>query len=232
MLAVELSTMALMQTVLYARILTVYGAAAQILQYVNMQHTPIPTVVLAAALSACSLQPEVLNSERIKDRFGTYGVEIIDQNDSTRRSNLYSTHDGVSVSRTYAVVEFVGSNIVDMSEVHDKVIDGASIGSTLKDDGWQIRKETIYVGTLDLPGLGHPIAQLMRLQKDADLAVHAYNLHIEKASMSVQYATIIETHHPAYLTESELRQLYSTSTVTDADEINRIHQLVLQQSRD
>ena len=39
----------------------------------------VPTIVLAAALSACSLQSEVLNSERIENRFGNYGVEIIEQ---------------------------------------------------------------------------------------------------------------------------------------------------------
>lgn len=197
-----------------------------------MQQTTIPQIVLAAALGACSLQPEALNSERIKDRFGSYGVEIVDQDENTRRSSLYSTHDGVSVSRTYAVVEFVGSKTVDMSGVHDKVLDGASIGSTLKDDGWQIRKETTYIGTVHVPGPGHPIAQLMYLQNDADLAVHAYNLHIEKASMSVHYATIIETHHPDYLDELELRQLYSSASEPGPDQINRIHQLVLQRSRD
>jgi len=197
-----------------------------------MQHNPIPTAVLAAALSACSLQPEVLNSERIKDRFGSYGIEIIQQDDNIRLSNLYSTHDGDQICRTYAIVEFVGSDFVDLTEVHNKIIDGASIGSTLKNDGWEIRKESIFVGTLRLPESAHPISALMRLQPDVELAVHAYKLHIEKASFSVHYATIIETHHPEYLGTTELRDLYSVSTKTDVDAINDIHQLVLRQSRD
>ena len=194
-----------------------------------MQHNPIPTAVLAAALSACSLQPEVLNSERIKDR---YGIEIIQQDDNIRLSNLYSTHDGDQICRTYAIVKFVGSNFVDLTEVQNKIVDGASIGSTLKNDGWEIRKESIYVGTLNLPISARAISALMRLQPDVELAVHAYKLHIEKASFSVHYATIIETHHPEYLGTTELRDLYSVSTKTDADAINDIHQLVLRQSRD
>jgi len=197
-----------------------------------MQNNPIPTAILAAALSACSLQPEVLNSERIKDRFGNYGIEIIRQDGNTRLSNLYSTHDGERTCRTYAVVEFVGSNFVDLTEVHTRIADGASIGSTLKKDGWEIRKETVYVGSLSLPESGHPITDLMRLELAGDLAVHAYRLHIEKASFSVHYATIIETHHPDYLGIHELRGLYAASADASVDEINRIHHLVLRQSRD
>ena len=119
-----------------------------------------------------------------------------------------------------------------MSEVHARVIDGASIGSTLKEDGWEIRKETFFIGTLSVPGDGHPINDLMQLQHAAELAVHAYNLHIEKADMSVHYATIVETHHPDYLGVNELRGLYAVSRDADADEIIRIRQLVLGRSHD
>lgn len=197
-----------------------------------MQRNPIPTIVLTAALGACSLQSEVLNSERIKHRFGSYGIEIIEQDGGTRRSNLYSTHDGARICRTYAVVEFVGSNAVDLSNVHGKVVDGASIGSTLKEDGWEIRKETFYMGNLSAPGDGHPINELMYLPHESELAVHAYNLHIEKANVSVHYATIVETHHPDYLDDNELRELYALSRDPESEEINRVHQLVLGRSRD
>jgi hypothetical protein len=197
-----------------------------------MRHHRITTVVLAAALGACSVQPELLNSERIAHHFGNYGIEILEQDSDSRHSNLYSTHDGVRTCRTYAVVGFVGSNAVDMSEVHEKVVAGGSIGSTLKDAGWEIRKETFFVGALYIPDPGHRIAGLMRLQQDSDVAVHAYKLHIEKTTLSVHYATIIEAHHPDYLDEAELRGLYSESHEADADEINRIRQLVLGQSHD
>jgi len=192
-----------------------------------MYRNPVPTIVLAAALSACSLQPEVLNSERIKDRFGNYGVEIIGQDDETRRSNLYSTSNGKRTCRTYAVVKFAGGDAFDISDVHQKVIDGASIGSTFKSDGWEIRKETIYVGKVALPGVRHPIGELMHLQFTTDLAVHAYQLHIEKGSTSLHYATIVEAHHPEYLGESELLELYPPSIHADTETILDIRQLVL-----
>lgn len=194
-----------------------------------MSRNPVPALVLAAALSACSLQPEVLNSERIKNRFGNYGVEIIDQDDETRRSSLYSTSAGTRTCRTYAVVKFAGGNASDISDVHEKVVGGASIGSTFKSDGWEIRKETIYVDEVALPGAHHPIADLMHVDSTTRLAVHAYHLHIGKGSTSLHYATIVETHHPAYLDKSELLELYPPSMQADAETILDIRQLVLEQ---
>lgn len=194
-----------------------------------MSRNPVPSLVLSAALSACSLQPEVLNSERIKNRFGNYGVEIIGQDDETRRSSLYSTSNGERTCRTYAAVKYAGGDAFDISDVHQKVVGGASIGSTFKSDGWEIRKETIYVGEVALPGMQHPIGELMHLQSTTNLAVHAYHLHIEKDSTSVHYATIVETHHPEYLDKSELFELYPPSIQADAETILDIRQLVLDQ---
>jgi hypothetical protein len=192
-----------------------------------MSRNPVPSIVLAAALSACSLQPEVLNSERIKHRFGSYGVEIIEQNDESRRSSLYSTSNGKRTCRTYAVVKFTSGDAFGIADVHRKVVDGASIGSTFKSDGWEIRKETIYIGDLALPAAHHPIGELMHLQSSTTLAVHAYHLHIEKGPTSLHYATIVETHHPEYLDQSELLELYSPSVDADAATILGIRQLVL-----
>ena len=197
-----------------------------------MNRNPVPSLVLAAALSACSLQSEVLNSERIKNRFGSYDVEIIEQDEETRRSSLYSTSNGKRTCRTYAVVNFAGGGTFDISDVHQKVVGGASIGSTLKSDGWEIRKETIYVGEVALPGVHHPIGELMHLQSATNLAVHAYQLHIEKGPTSLHYATIVETHHPEYLVKSELLELYPPSIQADAATILDIRQLVLDQHRD
>jgi len=194
-----------------------------------MHRNTVPTIVLAAALSACSLQSEVLNSERIKNRFGSYGVEIIEQDDDTRHSSLYSMSDGKRTCRTYAIVKFAAGDAFDISDVHQKVVDGASIGSTFKSDGWEIHKETIYVGDVALPGVRHPVGELMHLRSTENLAVHAYHLHIEKGSTSQQYATIVEIHHPEYLDESELLELYPPPVRANAETILDIHHLVLDQ---
>jgi hypothetical protein len=126
-------------------------------------------------------------------------------------------------------VKFAGGDTFDISEVHRKVVDGASIGSTFRSEGWEIRKETVHVGEIALPDVDHPIGELMQLQSATSLAVHAYELHIEKGTTSLHYATIVETHHPEYLGKSELLELYSPSEDADATTIFGIRQLVLDQ---
>jgi hypothetical protein len=87
----------------------------------------------------------------------------------------------------------------------------------------------MYVGEVALPGVHHPIGELMHLQSTTILAVHAYQLHIEKGSTSLHYATIVETHHPEYLRKSELYELHPPSIQADAATILDIRQLVLDQ---
>ncbi len=118
------------------------------------------------------------------------------------------------------------------SEVHSRVIDGASIGATFKAEGWGIRKETVYIGELELPGVSHPIARLMLLDTELQLAAHAYELHIEKASTSLHYATIIELHHPEYLDVAQLREAFPSPDNRKPGTSAHIQQLVLAQHHD
>ena len=70
------------------------------------------------ALTSCSqsvyLQAEendaadrrlLLNSERIAEKFGNYGIEVLEQN-PLRVSSLYSVEHGQRVCRTFAIVMF------------------------------------------------------------------------------------------------------------------------------
>lgn len=173
-----------------------------------MHNNLIPPAVLAAALSACAVQPELLNSERIEQRFGSYGIEVLEQTSSVRRSSLYTTSDGTTTCRTYAVVEFADATITDISAAHQNILAGESIGTTFKTAGWQINKETIYVGELAIDNPQHPIGLLMRLEGPANLGLHAYRLMLDKGVRSIHYATIIETHHPDYLVAADLLELY------------------------
>jgi hypothetical protein len=192
-----------------------------------MQRNPIPAAVLAAALSACTLQPEALNSERIERRFGSYGIEVLDQSGNIRHSSLYSTHGGADICRTYAIVEFVDDNPVYSTDIHSKVVGGASIGATFKADGWDILKKTFYVGNISLPANGNTITELMQLDSVAELAVHAYELHIKKAPTSIHYATIIEVHHPEYLQADDLDELFPLTIDPGTGAQDRVRQLVL-----
>ena len=173
-----------------------------------MHRNPFHPVFIAAALSACAAQPELLNSDRIKERFGSYGINVLAADGNVRRSSLYSTDNGERTSRTYAVVRFVGSNVTDISATHQKVVAGSSIGSTFRTDGWDVVKRTVYIGEIAMQDLAHPVAQRMRLGEPGNLALHAYQLHIEKNSISLHYATIIEIHHPDYLSQDELLEIY------------------------
>jgi hypothetical protein len=173
-----------------------------------MHNNLIPPAVIAAALSACAVQPELLNSERIEQRFGSYGIEVLEQGASVRRSSLYTTTGSTTTCRTYAVVKFVDAAITDISAAHEDVLAGESIGTTFKTAGWQINKETIYVGELAINDSQHPIVRMMRLEAPATLGLHAYRLMLDKGARSIHYATIIETHHPDYLVVADLLEFY------------------------
>ena len=176
---------------------------------VTMSSPPVRPLMIAAALSACAAQPEVLNSERIKERFGSYGVAILSQDGDTRRSSLYSVTGDQRITRTYAVVRFVDVEALDLTGSHDKIIAGSSIGSTLQDDGWQVRKNSIHIGDMTVAGPDHPLAKRMHLRPPLQLAMHAYELYVDRGTRSLHYASIVETHHPDYLSSDELRNLYA-----------------------
>jgi hypothetical protein len=48
----------------------------------------------------------------------------------------------------------------------------------------------------------------MRLSTAENLALHVYQLLLVRNERVFDYATIMETHHPDYLSESDLHDLY------------------------
>lgn len=175
-------------------------------------------LLLALWLPACQPNPVPLNSERIEQRFGSYGIEVLSVGDGIRRANLYSVHDGERVCRTYAVVRVLGLPAGDSDPVlraaHEKVQAGASLGATFEAAGWQVSKATRYVGAL--PDLQPPPdwLGLMGIGSSRDLALHVYRLFIQNGKQTFEYADIIEVHHPQYLNPRELAALFPA----DADE--------------
>ena len=75
---------------------------------VSRRHTHlfIAAIALVAQLHASAQAPvrELLNSERIAATFGSYGVEVLEQNGAVRVSNLFSGEGEERVTRTFAVV--------------------------------------------------------------------------------------------------------------------------------
>lgn len=184
----------------------------------RMDSNRVSPIVVVAALSACAFEPEALNSERIEERFGSYGIEVLSHAAGVRRSSLHSLEGEQKICRTYAVVQFEDESTPRVAEAHANILAGESIGSTFKSSGWQIKKLTLHIGKLPSVAPSQPIGELMQLESISDLGFHAYRLILEKDKQSIDYATIVETHHPDYLSVAELNTLYGDDVESRLEE--------------
>ncbi len=196
-----------------------------------MPRQRVPLSVLAAALSACVVEPELLNSERIESEFGSYGIDVLGFTDGVRQSSLYSGSGEDKICRTYAVVRFddVPGSVIGTE--HERILAGGSIGATFKENGWQVYKETRYVGSLVIPDSAETIPGLMRMATGSELAMHVYRLLLLKESQTLEYATIVEVHHPEYLDRDALERLYIVDTPARMTEreLTEMSELVLRE---
>jgi hypothetical protein len=169
---------------------------------------------LAAALGAAAQaqtdgEREPLNSERIEARFGSYGIEVLASDERLRVSNLFSTHDGERVTRTFAVVRYPTRVDPAFAAEHAAVLAGGSIGATFVAGGWDVVKTHRYFGEVE------STARLRGLMATdaARLAVHVYELDIVKDEEGRRrrftYATISEVHHPEYLRLDDVVEIYA-----------------------
>ena len=179
----------------------------------------VATVTLLAllALGACASAPDAtLNSERIQQTFGSYGVEVLSSSDTDRVSSLYSDTELGPVTRTFAVVEFARAPNVAYLDEHRRIVSGHSIGATFKSAGWEIDKRHVFIGEFDVPQRFDLLARLMQIGLPATLAAHVYRFNISKDGRSFDYATIVEVHHPDYLDTAELKSLYGEILFDDS----------------
>lgn len=177
-----------------------------------MALTTLPPTVLAAVISACAAEPVLLNSERIEKRFGSYGVDVLASEAGLRRSSLFSVHDDQRVCRTYAVARFADPLEEHYGDEHAKVLAGNSIGAVFKSRDWNIHKQTLHIGSLELPRGSRIISGLMKIDPPRRLGLHVYQLLLVRDSEVFEYATILEAHHPDYLAEDDLYALYEYDT--------------------
>lgn len=168
----------------------------------------ITTAVLAAALSACATETVLLNSERIEQQFGSYGIDVLASEAGLRRSSLFSNKDEDRICRTYAIVRFTDDPHTSYGPEHAKVLAGNSLGEVFKSNGWSIHKQTLHIGSFELDNTRSEIAELMQLTDTSTLSLHVYQLLLAKDSRVFEYATIIEAHHPDYLSQSDLLEIY------------------------
>ncbi|MGI9236479.1 MAG: hypothetical protein ACR2QZ_03740 [Woeseiaceae bacterium] len=194
-----------------------------------MRSSTFPPAALAELHSACETEPALLNSERIEQRFGSFGIAILPAEPGLRRSSIFSRHGDSQICRTYAVVRFAEQPVEWYREEHAKVLAGNSIGAIFRSHGWDVHKQTLHIGSLTLPDKGSSIAKLMQLGNKRELAMHVYQLLLVRREQVFEYATIVETHHPAYLTETDLNDLYEfdASTVLSSATTSELTSLVL-----
>lgn len=198
-------------------------------QFPSMQTSTLPPAVLAEMHSACEAEPALLNSERIEKQFGSCGIAVLPGEAGLRRSSVYSLHGGEPICRTYAIVQFAEQPEEWYREEHAQILAGNSIGAVFRSHGWDVHKQTLYIGQLALPDRRTAVADLMELGTTGVLALHVYQLLLVREAQVFEYATIIEAHHPDYLSENALRKLYEydEATALSSDEVAKLAALVL-----
>ena len=172
-----------------------------------MSATHFPEPIRAAARDASAEEPQLLNSERIRDRFGSYGIEILTDSNGLRRANLYSESTAGRTCRTFALVRTIDA-AAEIGAEHGAIATGRSIGATFREGGWTVAKRTLITASIDLATIDPDVTRLMQLDGTESIALHAYELIVERRDRSIHYATILELHHPEYLQENELATLF------------------------
>lgn len=171
----------------------------------------------ALQLAACTASGPPLNSDRIEEKFGSYGVDVLQQDERARVSSLYSGSGEDRVTRTYAQVEYLVGDRPDYRDEHRAILDGASIGATFRRSGWTIRKQHLFIGELDVPATYVTVGELMQLALPESLAVHQYLFVISNEDRSWSYARITEVHHPAFASLADLNRWYGEIILDDSN---------------
>jgi hypothetical protein len=168
-------------------------------------------LLLSAALFACIQAPTereaLLNSERIQQRFGSYGVRVLRQDGDLRVACLYSTEANGEVCRTVAVTLLDEPLPAELAVPSAAIRAGASLGATLKTAGWTVVKRD---HVLNEQASGTAFAALLDWPCDMPpprVAVDAYALWAERPGQSFRFARIAEAHHPDYLGLGDLKEL-------------------------
>lgn len=143
----------------------------------------------------------ILNSERIEAKFGSYGIEVL-EHAPLRVSMLYSTHGDAKICRTLAIVSFSEPVAEALQPAMTEIKAGASLGATLKDAGWKVGKQYLHIGTIPA---GPRFVELAQIDRAQPLALSIYRLSASRPGATHEVATLVEIHHPDYITPAQLR---------------------------
>lgn len=199
-------------------------------------HTLLQTPIAIYSLSCARPGPVVLrpmlNSERIEAVFGSYGLEVLESGPRQRVSNLYSLEDGRKVCRTFALVEFAPAIDPRIASEHLEVLAGGSIGAVYKRAGFEVEKRNLYFGELPPDPRRQRLRRLMGGAGGRTLALHVYAMVLHRDGVAIDYATIAEIYHPAFLDLDDLAGIYGSEVAArsrpeDAAEILRLAEAAL-----
>lgn len=170
----------------------------------------------------------LLNSERIRLQFGSYGVEVLYSDSTKRVTNLYSNDGGINVTRTFAVVLYPLAINSALAFEHSSILSGGSIGQVFKERGWTIEKQSMYLGQLSTSAKFVHIYELMGGIDSTELAIYLYSFTVIKDGKSYAYATIAEVYHPNYLTAEDLRIIYAAvdESISASDVTQKLDQVL------
>ena len=152
----------------------------------------------------------LLNSERIKQQFGSYGIDVLEDDGAVRVSSLYSTQGSQKITRTLAVVIYPADVPQQIQAEHQAIRSGGSMGEVFTRNGWQVEKENLYVGEIQACADFDEIYSLMGRIERVNLAVHVYRLSACRGGSCFAYAILSEVHHPDYLRLRDLREIYGS----------------------
>jgi len=149
----------------------------------------------------------LLNSERIRQRFGSYGIDVVYESEQLRVSNLYSMEGGAKVMRTLALVIYPPKIPEPVRAEHAEIKRGHSIGEVFHRHGWRVAKKTIYIGEIRSSPEFAGVYAAMGGVRAVNLAVQVYQLSVARNGVWTDYTRIAEVHNPDYLDLAQLREI-------------------------
>jgi len=149
----------------------------------------------------------MLNSERIESCFGSYGVEIVEQQGNLRISSLYTLAADIRITRTLAISEFASDLPASLETAYQAIRAGSSMGATLQASGWRVDKRQRYLGEVPARDAWRCMSGQAESGAGEMLAVQVYDLYVVSATETVRFALLAELHDPRYLTLTDLQQI-------------------------
>lgn len=138
-----------------------------------------------------------MNSDRIRQMFGSYSVDVLRQQEDLRIANLCSKHGTRTICRTLAVTLFAPTLPDALQRADQMIREGSSIGETLRQQGFVTHKADTHWCTVTA---GEPFASITQQEVAAGsrLAARVYTLLVEHEGDCWEYATIAEAYHPEH----------------------------------